>query len=183
MTAYYVLGIAMVVLAVVLSAVGLTREGFPPSKGAARAIMIGTGVLVLTGAAVLIASTEKEHPRAEAAEKAELAAEEKAGENPEGAVQGQGGGKTVRAVEKEFSIDLAGGDALKPGKYRFQVVNQGKIEHDLKIEGDGVEEKTALIGPGEEAALEADLKPAKYRFYCTVPGHAQSGMDIDVSVR
>ena len=33
MTAYYVLGIAMVVLAVVLSAIGLTRENFPPSRG------------------------------------------------------------------------------------------------------------------------------------------------------
>ena len=183
MTAYYVLGIAMVVLAVVLSAIGLTRENFPPSKGVARAIIAGTAVLVLTGAVVLIAITEKEHPRAEAAEKAELAAEREAGENPEGAVQGEGGGKTVRAIEKEFSIDLEGGDTLDAGKYRFEVVNQGKIEHDLEIEGEGVEEKTALIGPGEEAALEADLKPAKYRFYCTVPGHAQSGMDIDVTVR
>ena len=181
MTAYYVLGIAMVVLAVVLSAIGLTRENFPPSQGVARAIMAGTAVLVLTGAVVLITTTEKEHPKAEAAEKAA----EEAGEEPPGtgAVQGEGGGKTVRAIEKEFSIDLKGGDTLKPGKYRFQVVNAGKIEHDLEIEGGGVEEKTPLIGPGEEAALEADLKPAKYRFYCTVPGHAQSGMDIDVTVR
>jgi uncharacterized cupredoxin-like copper-binding protein len=183
MTAYYVLGIAMVVLAVVLSAIGLTRENFPPSLGVARGIMLGTFVLVLTGAAVLIITTDKEHPKAEAAEKAELAAERKAGENPEGAVQGEGGGKTVRATEKEFSIDLKGGTTLSAGKYRFQVVNAGKIDHDLEIEGDGVEEKTALIGPGNEAALEADLKPAKYRFYCTVPGHAQSGMDVDVTVR
>ena len=90
----------------------------------------------------------------------------------------------MRADEKEFSIKLDRAETrCRPGKYRFQVVNDGKIEHDLEIEGGGVEEKTALIGPGEEAALEADLKPAKYRFYCTVPGHAQSGMDIDVTVR
>ena len=180
MTAYYVLGIAMVVLAVVLSAVGLTREGFPPSQRVARAIIGGTALLVLVGAVVLISTTEKEHPRAEAAEKA---AEEAGEPGPEGAVQGEGGGKTVRAIEKEFSIKLDDGDTLKPGKYRFQVINDGKIEHDLAIDGGGVEEKTALIGPGEEAALEADLKPAKYRFWCTVPGHAQSGMDNDVTVR
>jgi uncharacterized cupredoxin-like copper-binding protein len=183
MTGYYVLGIAMVVGAVVLSAIGLTRENFPPSRGVARALIAGTFLLVLAGAAVLISTTEKEHPREEAAEKAELAAEREAGENPEGAVQGQGGGKTVRATEKEFSIDLAGGDTLVAGKYRFQVVNEGKIDHDLEIEGGGVEEKTPLIAPGDEAALEAELKPAKYRFYCTVPGHAQSGMDVDVTVR
>jgi uncharacterized cupredoxin-like copper-binding protein len=183
MTAYYVLGIAMVVLAVVLSAIGLTRENFPPSQGAARGIILGTLVLVLTGAVVLILTTHKEHPREEAAEKAELAAERKKGANPTGAVQGQGGGKTVRATEKEFSINLQGGDTLKPGSYRFQVVNSGTTGHDLEIDGNGVKEKTPLIGPGKEATLEADLKPAKYRFFCTVPGHAQAGMDIDVTVR
>lgn len=182
-TAYYVLGIAMVVLAVVLSAIGLTRENFPPSQGAARGIILGTLVLVLTGAVVLITTTHKEHPKEEAAEKAELAAERAKGEDPTGAVQGQGGGKTVRAVEKEFSINLQGGDTLKPDRYRFQVVNSGKVEHDLAIDGDGVKEKTPLIEPGNEAALEADLKPAKYRFYCTVPGHAQAGMDIEVTVQ
>jgi uncharacterized cupredoxin-like copper-binding protein len=183
MTAYYVLGIAMVALAVVLSAIGLTRENFPPSQGAARGIILGTLVLVLTGAVVLITTSHKEHPREEAAEKAELAAEREKGENPTGAVQGEGGGKTVRATEKEFSITLQGGDTLTPGTYRFQVVNTGKLEHDLEIEGDGVEEKTPLIAPGKEAALQANLKPAKYRFYCTVPGHAQAGMDDEVTVR
>ncbi len=183
MTAYYVLGIAMVLLAVVLSAIGLTREGFPSSRAGARGIMFGTAVLVLTGAVVLLLTTHKEHPREEAAEKAKLAAERRA-EVPAGdEAQGAGAETTVRAIEKEFSIDLQGGNTLKPGSYRFRVANAGKIEHDLAIEGDGVEEKTALIGPGEEAALEADLKPAQYRFYCTVPGHAQSGMDIKVAVR
>lgn len=172
----------MVVLALVLSAVGLTRENFPPSKGVARAIIGGTLLLVLVGAGVLLAVTDKEHPREEAAEQAELAAERAAGENPEGAVQGEGGGKTVRALEKEFSIKLDGGTTLNADKYRFRVVNEGKIDHDLEIEGEGVEEKTALIGPGEEADLEADLKAGSYRFYCTVPGHAESGMDVDVTV-
>jgi uncharacterized cupredoxin-like copper-binding protein len=174
MTAYYVLGIAMVALAVVLSAIGLTRENFPPSQGAARGIILGTFVLVLTGAIVLITTSHKEHPREEAAEKARLAAERE---------KGKGGGKTVRATEKEFSINLQGGDTLKPGSYTFQVVNSGTTEHDLEIDGNGVKEKTPLIGPGKEATLEADLKPSKYRFFCTVPGHAQAGMDIDVTVR
>src|SRR3954465_9153937 len=183
MAPYYVLGITMVVGALVLSAIGLTRENFPPSSRVARAIIGGTFLLVLTGAIVLISITDKEHPRAEAAEKAELAAEKAKGENPEGAVQGQGGGETVRATEKEFSIKLDKGDELGTGKYRFEVINQGKIDHDLAIEGEGGEQKTALIGPGKEASLEADLKAGKYRFYCTVPGHAQSGMEVDVTVK
>jgi uncharacterized cupredoxin-like copper-binding protein len=181
MTAYYVLGIAMVVLAVVLSAIGLTRENFPPSLGVARGIMLGTLVLVLTGAGVLIATSEKEHPRAEAAEKAaEKKAEEEDAKGGEPAPEKAG--ETVRATEKEFSIALQP-DSLKAGRYTFDVVNEGKIQHDLEIEGGGVEEKTPLIDPGKTAQLPAELKPGKYRFYCTVPGHAQSGMDVDVSVR
>src|SRR5688500_15375932 len=183
MTGYYVLGIAMVVGAVVLSAIGLTREGFPPSRGMARAIIAGTFVLVLAGAVVLLATTHKEHPREEAAEKAELAAERAEEEKPEAAAQGKGGGTTVRTIEDEFSIKLESGNDLKPGLYRFQVVNRGQSEHDLAIDGDGVKEKTPLIGTGEEASLEADLKPAEYRFWCTVPGHAEAGMDVDVSVK
>ena len=167
----------MVVLAVVLSAIGLTREGFPPSQGAARAIMAGTLVLVLTGGVVLITTTHKEHPRAEAAEKkAEEEAAKGGEEGPEAA------GETVRAIEKEFSIALQP-ESPKAGRNSFEVANEGKIPHDLEIEGGGVEEKTPLIDPGKSAKLAADLKPGKYRFYCTVPGHAESGMDVDVTVR
>jgi uncharacterized cupredoxin-like copper-binding protein len=177
MTAYYVLGITMVVLAVVLSAVGLTREGFPPSRSMARAIIGGTAVLVLVGAVVLVLTTHKEHPRAEAAEKA---AEERAKEAEAG---GGEQGEAIRAVENEFSIELTGGNTLTGGKYTFDVLNEGQIEHDLAIEGEGVEEKTPLIDPGKTARLPADLKPGEYRFYCTVPGHAESGMETDVTVR
>jgi uncharacterized cupredoxin-like copper-binding protein len=175
MSAYYVIAIVIAVGAVVLSAIGLTREDFPPSIRAGRFIMGGALLLVLAGIVALLATTHVEHPKEEAAE-----AEVKAAE---GAVQGEGGGKTVRAVEKEFSIDLEGGTSLSAGKYRFAVANRGKIEHDLAIEGEGTEEKTALIGPGEEAALQADLKAGKYRFYCTVPGHAESGMEDEVTVK
>ncbi len=179
MTLYYVFGVTMVVGAIVLAAIGLTREGFPPTNGLGRAIIGGTLVIVLGGMAVLLITTDKEHPREEAAEAAEAPEIKQA----EGATQGQGGGKTVHAVEKEFSIKLDGGDTVKPGKYRFQVVNKGKIEHDLAVEGKGAEEKTALIPPGSEASLEANLAAGKYKLYCTVPGHEQSGMKLDLSVR
>lgn len=181
MSAYYVIAIVIAVGAVVLSAIGLTREDFPPTVRAGRIVMAGTLLLVAAGIVALLATTHREHPREEAAEAREKAAEEQG----EGAVQGEGGGATVRAIEDEFSIKLESGDTLKPEKYRFRVVNRGKIGHDLAIEGEGLAEepKTALIDPGEEADLEADLEPGTYRFYCTVPGHAESGMETDVEVK
>jgi plastocyanin len=186
MTAYYVIAIVIAVGAVVLSAIGLTREDFPPTIRAGRVVMAGTLVMVIIGVVVLIATTEREHPREEAAEARENAAEERAGgerREGEGAAAPAEGGQTVAVAEDEFSIALEGGDELEAGQYTFAVANDGKIEHDLEIEGEGVEEKTPLIEPGKEADLKANLKPGTYRFYCTVPGHAESGMETEVTVR
>jgi uncharacterized cupredoxin-like copper-binding protein len=86
--------------------------------------------------------------------------------------------QTVRVTESEFRIVLAGYKA-EAGKYTFDVKNVGKLPHDLAIKGGP---KTKLIQPGGEAQLEANLKPGKYHLYCTVPGHEQAGMKIDVTV-
>jgi hypothetical protein len=46
-TPYYIAGIALAAFAVIVSAIGITRHGtFPPSKGAARAVM-GLAVLLV----------------------------------------------------------------------------------------------------------------------------------------
>jgi uncharacterized cupredoxin-like copper-binding protein len=185
MTAYYVIAIVIVAAAVVLSAIGLTRENFPQDDRAGRLIMAGTLMAVLAGVIALLATTEVEHPREEAAhaaaEKAERQAEQKKG--------GQTGtpkaGETVAVTEDEFSIALEGGNDLQAGPHTFAVANRGKIQHDLAIEGGGLdkEPKTPLIDPGQSADLETDLKSGKYRFYCAVPGHAESGMETDVTVK
>ena len=175
MTGYYVLGITFVVFALVLSALGLTRDGFPPSVRAGRALMAVSGLIAVVTFGVLLASTQREHPKEEAAEKAaEKKAEEAAGGEP--------GGGAVKVVEKEYSIELADGATLRPGKVTLEVVNEGKIQHDLAVADGGEEAKTPLIDAGKEAKLPVELKPAKYRLYCTVPGHAELGMDEEVTV-
>jgi plastocyanin len=178
MSAYYVIAIVIAVGAIVLTAIGLTREDFPPSPGAARVLMLGTLVLVGAGVVALLATTKREHPREEAAH----AAAEKKAEEP-GAAKPGGGGEAVPVVESEYKVTLPGGEQLEPGPHTFAVQNEGKIDHDLAVEGGGLEEKTPLIGPGKNADLRADLKPGKYKFYCTVPGHEQLGMKTDVTVR
>jgi len=92
--------------------------------------------------------------------------------------------KTVNVTEKEFSIALAGGKSLKAGSYKFAVRNTGKIQHDLAIEGGGLNEtKTKLIDAGKGADLNVALKPGNYTFYCSVPGHEQAGMKVAVTVK
>jgi uncharacterized cupredoxin-like copper-binding protein len=189
MAVYYVLGTALVVFALALFAIGQTRAGFPPSVKAGRALMAAAGVLVVATFAVLVAKTEKEHPRAhakaEAAEKAEarkqLAPGGREPGHEAGAKQAEGGIVTV--VEDEYSIELPSGKTLEAGPYGLDVVNKGKIGHDLAVEGPGAREKTPLIEPGDDAKLEVELSSGEYRLICTVPGHEQLGMKTEVTVR
>src|SRR4051812_1594227 len=192
MTGYYVLAGISVAWALLLTAVGLTQQSFPPGRSMARALMGFSVALAAVTVVVLVSVTHVEHPREEAAE---AAAEAKHANGVEEAPAGQqapaekpapaGGGaaKPVPVKEAEFSIAIQGGNSLKAGAYDFQVANDGKIEHDLAIEDGGQEKKTPLIKAGGKAGVKVVLKPGKYRFYCTVPGHAQSGMQENVTVR
>ena len=85
---------------------------------------------------------------------------------------------TVVVTEKEFKIALAS-TSLKAGKITFDVKNVGKLAHDLAIKGG---QKTKLIQPGGSAQLTVTLKPGKYHLYCSVPGHEQAGMKVDITV-
>jgi len=201
MTGYYVLAGISVAWALGLAAVGLTRKSFPPTRTMARALMGFAVLLALTTVVVLISVTHVEHPLEEAAAEEQLEkdaesnqAAEQPGAEREAKKESEGGGansvqkgapaeaRTVPVKENEFSVQIEGGTELKAGAYDFQVANDGKIEHDLAIEN-GTKEKTPLIKGGGKADLKVELKPGKYRFYCTVPGHAQSGMQQDVTVK
>ena len=93
-----------------------------------------------------------------------------------------GGGKTVQVSEKEFKIELPS-TTLKPGSYTFDLSNDGKVQHDLAIDGPGVSKaKTPMINGGQHATLQVKLSTGEYDFYCSVPGHKQLGMDVKVKV-
>jgi uncharacterized cupredoxin-like copper-binding protein len=86
--------------------------------------------------------------------------------------------QNVDVSETEFKIMLAS-RSMSAGTYTFVVKNDGKIPHDFAIKGGA---KTKLIPPGGSAQLDVLLKPGKYHFYCSVPGHEQAGMKVDVTV-
>ena len=88
---------------------------------------------------------------------------------------------SVKVTETEFKIALPK-STLPAGSYSFEVANDGKIEHDLVVEGNGVDEKTQTIEAGDTATLKVDLKPGTYDVYCSIPGHKQAGMDLKLTV-
>src|SRR3954468_4166565 len=109
MAVYFVLGSILVAWGLGLAVFGLLRSDFPPSGQAGRALVGITVVIVVGTLVALLATTEKEHPREEAA--AEAAEQKEAGPTgpagqaaPEAPAPAAGGGQTVKVSEKEFSI-------------------------------------------------------------------------------
>ena len=78
----------------------------------------------------------------------------------------------------EFKITLSKKTIAK-GVTTFKVTNKGGLSHDFKIAG----KKTPSLKTGKAATLKATLKPRKYAYLCTLPGHAAAGMKGTLTVK
>lgn len=94
---------------------------------------------------------------------------------------GGGGAAAIKVSEVEWAIRLPK-TTFSPGSYTFDVRNEGKVPHNLTVQGPGGKEATPDFGPGGSKTLRVQLKPGSYDFYCSVPGHKQLGMDVKVTV-
>jgi uncharacterized cupredoxin-like copper-binding protein len=181
MAVYFVIGAVIVAWALILSFGGMARVRDFPDRRGGRLLMLVSATLCLAGFVALLATTDKEHPREEAKAEAAEKSKEKGEQAP--APSEKPGGGAIAVSESEYKIQLAGSTTLDAGKASFDVKNEGKIQHDLAVEGPGGDKKTPLIDAGKTAALQVDLKTGKYKLYCTVPGHEQLGMKTEVTVR
>jgi uncharacterized cupredoxin-like copper-binding protein len=63
------------------------------------------------------------------------------------------------------------------GKITIVMKNPSSVfQHDVAIKIKGKVHKSKLAGTNQTVKLTLTLKPGKYTFYCTVPGHAAAGM-------
>jgi len=110
----------------------------------------------------------------------------KANAAPESGKEAAGGGASTVEFEADPSGELAyttteaSADA---GKVTIDFNNPQSLTHDVAIESSGGEEvgKTELIGEGDTSTT-VNLKPGKYTFYCSVPGHREAGMEGTLNV-
>src|ERR687890_2582853 len=71
---------------------------------------------------------------------------------------------TIEVNEMEFSLDPADITLNQPGTYVFRANNVGNVVHSLAIEGQGIEEETPNIQPGESSQLKVNLDPGPISF-------------------
>jgi uncharacterized cupredoxin-like copper-binding protein len=102
---------------------------------------------------------------------------------PSSAAAAAGGTTAVTAVETEFHIALSK-KSFSPGTYKFTAVDKGHLQHNLVINGPGVNmAKTAgLLSPGQSASVTVTLSKGSYDIFCGVPGHKAEGMNVNITV-
>lgn len=72
--------------------------------------------------------------------------------------------------------------SAKAGKVTIDMTNASPIEHDVAIaQGSNVVGQTPVFTGGSKS-VTLNLKPGTYKFYCTVPGHRQAGMEGTLTV-
>src|SRR2546427_797335 len=93
------------------------------------------------------------------------------------------GGAAVSVTLSEWKVELSA-RTIGAGTVTFTVANVGTIPHALEVEGQGIEQETAVIQPGASATLTLTLKPGTYEAYCPVgnDSHKRLGMQADLKV-
>jgi uncharacterized cupredoxin-like copper-binding protein len=92
-------------------------------------------------------------------------------------------GQAIAISETEFKLDPSSVQVDQAGTVTFRVTNDGSVDHALEVEGQGVEEETETIKPGQTAELTVALsKEGSYEIYCPIDGHRDSGMEGTLTV-
>jgi plastocyanin len=197
-TLFYICGSVLAVSAVLTSFAGLRLKQFPGR--AAPLVILCFAVLVgaATTFAVLNGKDEQEARAAElerAGEEA-VAEEEQAGDGEaanageqggaeakrEGAASGPGGTLQLAADPAQIAFDTTTLTA-KPGKVTIDFTNPATLEHDVAIEQGGKQLAISETIAKGKTSVTADLSPGSYTFLCTVPAHAEAGMEGTLTVR
>ncbi len=73
--------------------------------------------------------------------------------------------------------------SFSAGSQAFRVTNNGTIEHNFEIKGQGIEEAFETnLSPGETQTMQLNLEPGTYVVYCPVGNHREQGMEMQLTV-
>ena len=89
----------------------------------------------------------------------------------------------IELQASEFSYDATNLEIEAGQPVTIVLHNDGFLEHDITIEGFEVL-GGAHTQPGEVAAFTVAIEqPGEYRYYCTIPGHLEAGMEGLLTVK
>jgi plastocyanin len=200
--AYVVAGGILAVWAVLVSLLGM--RGFPSNRTGERIAIAITVVLFVGAVGSAIADQNKVGER----RGPEI---DKPGEGPESEQPGQptagsggGGGQPAPAPSDEgeksgqsgkptaltLSADPTGATrfdkttlSAPAGQVTITMTNPSPVGHNIALRGNGVDEKGDTVQGDKKSTIQATVEAGSYEFYCSVPGHEQSGMKGTLTVK
>jgi plastocyanin len=208
---FYIAGGLLVVWALTLSVgIGMRKPDFPGSAAGQRGVVAVSAVLVLAAVstAVLTSSVPAKGtvPPTKTLELAPVpsvsapveqstsaAASEPAATAPVATTGTPAPASSPSPGKATTSLALAANPtgllayntkqlSAKAGTVTITMTNSSPLEHDVAVaEGTKVLGQTPVFKGGTRT-LTLNLKPGKYVFYCTVPGHRQAGMEGTLNV-
>ena len=69
------------------------------------------------------------------------------------------------------------------GQVTISSKNPQPTDHNISIQGPGLDQKGNIVANGGTSKLTVTLKPGTYTFYCPVDGHRQAGMQGKLTVK
>jgi plastocyanin len=190
-TLFYVFGIALVLSALVLSALGIRSESFPLNRIVLGGLIAYFAALVGATSTFAVLNARDEQAKRDA-EHAETAAATPAGgeqtttpaaTTTTGAAQG--GEQTVNVSSPEDGTPVFEPSKLtaKAGTVTIDYENPSPAPHSIAIEAGGETLDESETATDTTLTASADLEPGRFVYYCTVPGHREAGMEGTLTVK
>lgn len=103
---------------------------------------------------------------------------------PPAATDGTGEGTRLENPADESGALRFQEDSLTApaGEVTLVMENPSPVDHNIALEGNGVDEVGEIVGQGETSEVTATVEPGEYTFYCSVPGHQAGGMEGTLTV-
>lgn len=205
---FYIVGGLLILWALTISVgFGMRREKFPATPQGERAVIAGTVLLVAgtLATAVLTSGSPSEHAKIQKTADIHLtgaaipsqpvaaigahpsttsaSSTAAANEKEPPSTTSEGGHKLTLAANASGQLAYnTKALAATAGKVTITMTNMSPLEHNMTIA-----EGTKVIGAtptfvGGTRSVTVTLKPGKYVFYCSVPGHRQAGMEGTLTV-
>jgi plastocyanin len=97
------------------------------------------------------------------------------------------------AKEQNGTLDIPVAAAGTAYTFKDAQANAGQVtivsknpqpnDHNIAIDGNGVDQKGPVVQGGAESKISLTLKPGTYTFYCSVDGHREAGMQGKLTVK
>jgi plastocyanin len=94
----------------------------------------------------------------------------------------EGGTLDIPAIPSGGLAYEFGSAEASAGPLTINSVNESSVDHNIALEGNGVNEEGEVVKDGGTSTVEAEVQPGEYTFYCSVPGHREGGMEGKLTV-